>query len=501
MKSIIRTTSGAALGLALTAAGLVPATAAQAAPELPPIPGATAPQPIVGSSTYFSTVQGVEAQSDRDGLRVFATGETTPTVQVTSTVASGTLEVLDDDGDRLCTGSATPTLPNLYSCDLATLVSGPATITAAVVQADGSYSTPEQVALDAYIDTPTVESATRKGNTIGVRGTANRGATIQASLDGGRILKEAVAGDDGTFTIVVPGTAQAEQVLVRATNPDIPADTPYHDAFAQSGWALAVPAAGLPGDGGEIVDPGEGGEVVDPGEGGEVVDPGDGGEVVDPGDGGEVVDPGEGGEVVDPGEGGEVADFTVDLKDGDTVERTAGQITVTGSGQPGGAVVVMHGQIWVGIADIGADGRWSLTGHVPVSVGFPLQFDYYTDIDGQRTSTEYRTIDTHDTESDQGPIEDAGFTVDLSDGDTVERTAGQITLTGTGQPGGAVVVMHGNSWVGVAEIGADGHWTLTGNVPAGLVLPLQFDYYADIDGQKTSTEYRDIAFHDTESDQ
>jgi hypothetical protein len=184
MHKINRATAGAAFGIVL-AAGLVPvaASAATASSDAPSIPGATAHGPIAGSSTNVYSIQGSTAQGDRDGNRLFVTGEATPEAQVTSSVTGGTLKIVDATGHVLCTGTATTARPNLYSCAFDPLVSGPQTITAAVVKKNGTYSTPGQAELDAYAATPTVESVARDGDDLVVEGHANRSAQVEASTD------------------------------------------------------------------------------------------------------------------------------------------------------------------------------------------------------------------------------------------------------------------------------------------------------------------------------
>ena len=404
MRTITRATTGAALGLVLTAGGLVPAAqASQSDAELPTIPGATAEAPIADSTTSVYKVQGATGGGSRDGLRLFATSQSSPAVQVTSTVEDGTLEVVDSDGDVLCEATSTDYRPNLYECDLVSVPSGPQVITAAVVRGDGSYSTPGQAALDAYIVAPTIDSVTRKGAGVAVSGTGNAGATIQLSFDAEsndrKVVQEVRVGDDGTWSTVVAGGSQEEFVLARAVNRDLPPETPFYDSFTESGWRIAEIGGFVPGIGEGTEEPGEGTEEPGDGSGGGTEEPGEGTE--EPGDGGEIVDPGEGGEGGEqPGEGGEQAGFTVDLADGDVVDRTAGEITLTGTGQPGGAVVVQHGSDWLGMAEIGADGRWTLTAPLTAGIVYPFAFDYYSDIDGQKTSTEHRTVSIHDTESD-----------------------------------------------------------------------------------------------------
>ncbi|PZE86204.1 hypothetical protein [Curtobacterium sp. MCBD17_032] len=189
MPTINRATAGAAFGLVL-ATGFVPAAASAttAAPDVPSIPGATAARPIVDSRTNVFRVQGATAAGERGGNRLFVTGQATPEAEVTSSVTGGTLEIVDAEGHVLCTGTATTARPNLYSCAFEPLVSGPQTITAAVVEENGTFSTPAQAELDAHAATPTIDAVERDGDDLVVAGTTNRRAAVQASTDRSSVL-------------------------------------------------------------------------------------------------------------------------------------------------------------------------------------------------------------------------------------------------------------------------------------------------------------------------
>ncbi|PZF67041.1 hypothetical protein DEJ33_07240 [Curtobacterium sp. MCPF17_047] len=319
MRKINRATAGAAFGIVL-AAGFVPAvaSAATASSDAPAIPGATAERPITDSRTSIAKIQGVAAQDERNGNRLFVTSQATPEAQVTSTVANGTLKIVDASGNVLCIGSAAADRPNLYSCELEPLVSGPQTITAAVVKANGTYSTPTQAELDAYAATPTIESVTRDGDDLVVAGHTNREARVESSIDRTSVLTETDTDTDGSFRIRIPGGATAEQAFVRTVNDAIPADTHDHDEFATSNWALASTDSEA-GSGEETPAPGDGsGEAQAP-----------------------VYD------VTSPAAGATV--------------RTA-QPTFTGHGRPDGRVAVQtaSGET-LGVATADTDGSWEVT--------------------------------------------------------------------------------------------------------------------------------------------
>jgi hypothetical protein len=344
MRTIHRATAGAAFGLVL-AATLVPsaASAATSTPDTPAIPGATASRPIVGSSTNVYTVQGATAQGEREGNRLFVTGQATPEAQVTSSVTGGTLKIVDADGHVLCTGTATSARPNLYSCTFEPLVSGPQTITASVVKKNGTYSTPGQAELDAYAATPTIDSVTRDGDDLVVTGHTNLRAEVQASTDRATVLATTETGSNGDFSVRIPGGADAEHAFVRTVNDAVPASTPDHDRFAVSGWALAEVDSDA-GDGS-----GSGGETPGAGSG---EGPGSGS--------GSGEDSGSGSENPDPGEATEPVYDVTSPSDGATVDTA--QPTFTGHGRPNGRVSILAmGVDPLGSTTADADGNWSVT--------------------------------------------------------------------------------------------------------------------------------------------
>ncbi|WIB36432.1 hypothetical protein [Curtobacterium sp. MCJR17_043] len=257
-------------------------------------------------------MQGATAQGERDGNRLFVTGQATPEAQVTSSVTGGTLKIVDADGHVLCTGTATQARPNLYSCTLESLVSGPQTITASVVKKNGTYSMPGQAELDAYAATPTIDSVTRDGDDLVVTGHTNLRAEVQTSTDRETVLATAETGSNGDFSVRIPGGADAEHAFVRTVNDAVPASTPDHDRFAASGWVVAEVGA----DAGDGSGSGSGGEDSGTGEGS-----------------------GSGSENLGPGEATEPVYDVTSPSDGATVDTA--QPTFTGHGRPNGRVSIL----------------------------------------------------------------------------------------------------------------------------------------------------------------
>ncbi len=137
---------------------------------------------------------------------------------------------------------------------------------------------------------------------------------------------------------------------------------------------------------------------------------------------------------------------------------TSGEVTLSGTGEPGSNVeVVVDGNV-VGTAKVGADGKWSLT----------------TNLDAGDYELSAHTLDA------AGNIAAKADAISLSIGEalvapsidlpTAALTAGTVTLTGVGTPGSEVDVMVDGMSVGRTTIAADGTWSLDAELPAGDVV-------------------------------
>lgn len=457
MHKIHRATAGAAFGIVL-AAGLVPAAAsvAAAASDVPSIPGATAHRPIVGSSTNVFTVQGATAQGERDGNRLFVTGEATPEAQVTSSVTGGKLKIVDSRGHVLCTGTATSARPNLYSCTFEPLVSGPQTITAAVVKKNGTYSTPGQAELDAYAATPTVESVTRDGDDLVATGHTNLRAEVQASTDRQQVLASTETGSDGGFRIRIPGGATAEHAFVRTVNDAVPANTPDHDQFATSGWALAE-TADQAGSGSETPGAGSGGDA------------------------GAGSGEGSGSETPDPGHAAEPVYDVTSPADGATVDTA--QPTFTGHGRPNGRVSILAmgvEPIAGGTAD--ADGNWEAKVEGALHIGDNGIVVAFEQPDGTWQKRVFQSL-TYAPKA-------TGFSITTpTNGSTVHESRPTIEGSTVGSYRQVLVIDQGGHQFAYGKTNADGEFRLEFSDDLADGLNELIAEYQDENGRWVSTPY------------
>jgi large repetitive protein len=141
--------------------------------------------------------------------------------------------------------------------------------------------------------------------------------------------------------------------------------------------------------------------------------------------------------------------------------------TVSGqNAQPGDLVVVSSGNVILGSAVVGPDGRWSVTPTVALSDGAHTLSVVAQDAAGNRSapSTQTLTIDTRAqpvaitrAEDNQDPV-----TGQVADGGTGNDST--PTLVGTGRPGQVVTLSVGSTVLGSATVGTDGIWRF--EVPA-----------------------------------
>ncbi len=128
----------------------------------------------------------------------------------------------------------------------------------------------------------------------------------------------------------------------------------------------------------------------------------------------------------------------------------AGELALSGTGEPGSEVqIVVDGEV-VGVAPVGSDGRWT----------------YVIDIEepGEH-EVAVRAVDAGEevvAVSEPVPLivaaEVVAPTLDPSF-EGAELPAGELTLGGTGEPGSEVQIVVDGEVVGVAPVGSDGRWT------------------------------------------
>jgi hypothetical protein len=140
---------------------------------------------------------------------------------------------------------------------------------------------------------------------------------------------------------------------------------------------------------------------------------------------------------------------TIDLP-GDGL--AAGEVTLTGTGEPGSEVqVVVDGQP-VGKVTVDSEGQWSLPFDLPASGDYEISVQS-VDASGAVVAAS-EVSDVKVTE-----VETAIITPTLNlPGDAL--TAGEVILTGTGEPGSEVEILVNGQPVGTATVDSEGQWTL-----------------------------------------
>ncbi len=152
---------------------------------------------------------------------------------------------------------------------------------------------------------------------------------------------------------------------------------------------------------------------------------------------------------------------TLDLPGG---SLTAGQAELTGTGEPGSEVeVVVDGQV-VGKTTVGADGKWSLTVELPEAKDYEIAVQAVDasgkTVAGSETAV-VAVVTPAPTEEAAGQA--AAPTLDVPSG---SLTAGEVELTGTGEPNSQVEIVVDGQVVGKAEVDGDGKWSFKTRLPA-----------------------------------
>ena len=132
----------------------------------------------------------------------------------------------------------------------------------------------------------------------------------------------------------------------------------------------------------------------------------------------------------------------------------AGSVSLSGSGEPGQSIVIMVDGQEAGTAEVDENGNWSM----------PLEL-----VPGD-PAINLQTVDENgDVINEAGPFEitvqEAILpTVDLPDSDVY---TGGMTLTGTGQPGTQVQLYANELVISVANVDADGNYSIEVNLEVG----------------------------------
>jgi hypothetical protein len=138
-------------------------------------------------------------------------------------------------------------------------------------------------------------------------------------------------------------------------------------------------------------------------------------------------------------------------------ELQAGEVELTGTGEPGSKVeIVVDGEA-IGTTTVGSDGAWSLMANLPEVGDYQLGLRSLG-LDG----------------SVLAEIEPVAFslaaptmtmpTFNLPEG---EFQAGEVELSGTGEPGSKVEIVINGEPIGTTTVSSDGTWSLMANLPEG----------------------------------
>lgn len=145
---------------------------------------------------------------------------------------------------------------------------------------------------------------------------------------------------------------------------------------------------------------------------------------------------------------------TFDLPDADLA---GGDVTLSGTGTPGSEVeIVVNGEV-VGTAVVADDGTWSFPTTLPAG-DYELALRA-VDGSGTAVSTDPFTFSLASTAA-AAPTLDAP-----ADGSSVD--SGELSFSGTGEPGSGVEILDGDVVIGTAVVGDDGTWTFSYSPEAG----------------------------------
>ncbi|WP_419791127.1 Ig-like domain-containing protein [Staphylococcus chromogenes] len=334
-------------------------------------------------------------------------------------------------------------------------------VTAVITDDNGNTSTPGNGTVTDTIapDAPVVNNPQPNDGTV--TGTGEPGGTVTVTFPNGEVVTGTV-GEDGTWTVNVPPTETLEEgEVVTAVitddngNTSTPGNGTVTDTIAPDAPVVNNPQ---PNDG-TVTGTGEpGGTVTVTFPNGEVVTGtvGEDGtwtvnvpptETLEEGEVVTAVITDDNGNTSTPGNGTVTDTIAPDAPVVNNPQPNDG--TVTGTGEPGGTVTVTFPNGEVVTGTVGEDGTWTVD--VPPTV----------------TLTEGDVI-TATVEDDNGNVSTPGNGTVT---DTIAPDAPVVTnpqpndgtVTGTGEPGGTVVVTFPNGDTATGTVGEDGTWTV--NVP------------------------------------
>jgi hypothetical protein len=136
-------------------------------------------------------------------------------------------------------------------------------------------------------------------------------------------------------------------------------------------------------------------------------------------------------------------------------ELEAGEVELTGTGEPGREVeLVVNGEV-IGTSTVGSDGRWRFMANLPEAGGYQLSV---------RTLSPDGSIlaEVEPVSLSLSAPSMAAPTLDLPAG---ELEAGEVELTGAGEPGREVELVVNGEVIGTSTVGSDGTWRFAANLP------------------------------------
>lgn len=151
---------------------------------------------------------------------------------------------------------------------------------------------------------------------------------------------------------------------------------------------------------------------------------------------------------------------TLDLPGG---SLTAGQAEMMGTGEPGSEVeVVIDGQV-VGKTTVDAGGKWSLVVELPEAKDYEIAVQA-VDPSGKAVTVSEATVVAVVAPA---PTEEAAgqVTAPTLDAPSGSVDAGEIELTGTGEPNSRVEIVIDGQVIGQAEVDSDGKWSFKTELP------------------------------------
>ncbi len=147
-------------------------------------------------------------------------------------------------------------------------------------------------------------------------------------------------------------------------------------------------------------------------------------------------------------------DLTVPVLNSPDGDLSSGDVTLSGTGEPGTEIAILVDGEQVGTTTVGSDGRWS--------------FD--TALDAGDYSITAQTLDADGNvaaESDAVSLSVADALVAPTITLPTALAAGVVALSGTGTPGSTIDIMVDGESVGTTTVGADGNWSFEADLEGG----------------------------------